>query len=102
MTSKMRRLIRHKVTLSFFKEGEWTNDPGLAQQFVSLASAYQTKCHFKLKGVELYFAFGCSRLPSNYDFSMALEDLRSGCNKAAGVMSMWGKPTPGDFPDCGG
>ena len=40
--------------------------------------AYQTKCHFKLKGVELYFAFGCSRLPSNSDFSMALEDLKSG------------------------
>ena len=77
MISKVRRLIRHKATLGVFKKGEWTNDIGLSQQFASLASAYRTKCRFKLKGVELYFAFGCSRLPSNYDFSMALEDLKS-------------------------
>ena len=36
--SNMRRLIRHKATLGFFKEGGWTTDPGLAQQFMSLAS----------------------------------------------------------------
>jgi hypothetical protein len=50
----VRKLIRHKETKKFFRTGEWTDDPSLAQSFATVQEAVRAAQFYTLKDVELY------------------------------------------------
>ena len=51
--SKMTRVLRHKNSLEYFKEGGWTNNPDEAKSFDDVVEVAETCTRYGLNDVEL-------------------------------------------------
>jgi len=51
-------MLRNKVTGEYYRQGEWTNDPGSAENFSSTQAAIALVVDNKLSDVELILQFG--------------------------------------------
>jgi hypothetical protein len=49
----IKRLLRHRESMAYFKNGEWTSDPKEASCFSDVVEAAQACAQYGLKDVEL-------------------------------------------------
>ncbi len=58
----IRRLLRHKASREYFKQGGWTSDPADADSFSDVVEVAQTCARYGLNDVELALRYeprGC-------------------------------------------
>ncbi len=51
--SGVKRLLRHKVSLQYFKDGDWTHNPEEADSFSDIVEAVETCVRYGLCDVEI-------------------------------------------------
>jgi hypothetical protein len=51
--STIKRLLRHRASREYFKDGGWTSDPQEADSFSDVVEVAQTCARYGLKDVEL-------------------------------------------------
>jgi hypothetical protein len=58
---QIKRVLRHRHSREYFKDGGWTNNPDEADSFSDVVEAAQTCARYRLNGVELALRFetGC-------------------------------------------
>jgi hypothetical protein len=69
----VKHLIHSIQSGEYFREGKWTPDPNLAEDFPTLRAAVEAEFSYHLKGVELVLQFPPD--PSGtYDIRLPLSD----------------------------
>lgn len=54
----VRKLIRHKPTKAFFRQGKWVDDVRQAQEFPDFSAVLKAQAQYHLRDIELYYVAG--------------------------------------------
>ena len=54
----IKRVLRHRSSREYFKNGGWTSDPGEADSFADVVEVAQTCARYGLSDVELALRYG--------------------------------------------